>query len=291
MMPALVRRQRSGSVVCPSCGKLVGINDEKCLNCGRRNPGMWGFAPAFRRLGQDFGFTTAVIGGCVALYVTSLLLDPSGIGRGGVFSLLAPTTRSLFVLGASGAVPVFELGRWWTVVSAAWLHGGLLHILFNMLWVRQLAPETAEAYGPARMVIIYTVSGVIGFLASSLVGHYLFFLPRPLGGASFTVGASAPIFGLLGAIVLYGRRRGSSAVGRQALVYAVILGLFGFVMRDIDNWAHLGGFLGGYVTARWLNPWLPERVDHVVGAFACLAATVAAIAASVLTGLPALLQR
>ncbi len=264
----MLRRQRSGSVVCPSCGKLVGINDEKCLNCGRRNPGMWGFTPLFRRLGQDFGFTGAVIGGCVALYAAALLLDPAGMGSGALFSLLSPTTRSLFVLGASGAIPVFELGRWWTVLSAAWLHGGLLHILFNMLWVRQLAPETAEAYGPARMVIIYTLSGVSGFLTSSLVGHYLYFLPSFLGGARFTVGASAPIFGLLGAIVHYGRRRGSSALGRQALGYAVVLGLFGFVMPGIDNWAHLGGFLGGWGVARWLDPWLPERVDHVVAALA-----------------------
>jgi rhomboid protease GluP len=287
----MLRRQRSGSVVCPSCGKLVGVNDEKCFNCGRRNPGMWGFTPLFRRLGQDFGFTGAVIGGCVALYAAALLLDPAGMGSGALFSLLSPTTRSLFVLGASGAIPVFELGRWWTVLSASWLHGGLLHILFNMLWVRQLAPETAEAYGPARMVIIYTLSGVSGFLTSSLVGHYLYFLPSFLGGARFTVGASAPIFGLLGAIVHYGRRRGSSAVGRQALSYAVVLGLFGFVMPGIDNWAHLGGFLGGWGVARWLDPWLPERVDHVVAALACLGATVAAIAASVLTGLPALAQR
>lgn len=287
----MLRRQRSGSVVCPSCGKLVGINDEKCLNCGRRNPGMWGFTPLFRRLGQDFGFTGAVIGGCVALYAAALLLDPAGMGSGALFSLLSPTTRSLFVLGASGAIPVFELGRWWTVLSAAWLHGGLLHILFNMLWVRQLAPETAEAYGPARMVIIYTLSGVSGFLTSSLVGHYLYFLPSFLGGARFTVGASAPIFGLLGAIVHYGRRRGSSALGRQALGYAMVLGLLGFVMPGIDNWAHLGGFLGGWGVARWLDPWLPERVDHVVAALALLAATVAAIAVSVLTGLPALAQR
>ena len=288
---AVLRRQRTGSVVCPSCGRLVGVNDETCLNCGRRNPGLWGFSQAFRRLGQDFGFTPAVIGGCVTLYAVSLLLDPRGIGMGGLGSLLAPTPTSLFLLGASGALPVFELGRWWTVLSAAWLHGGLLHILFNMMWVRQLAPETAEAYGPARMVIIYTLAGVTGFGASSLVGHYLAFLPRFLGGAAFTVGASAPIFGLLGAMVHYGRRRGSSAVGRQALGYAAILGLFGFLMPGIDNWAHAGGFLGGYLASRWLDPWVPERVDHVIAAFACLAATVAAVLASVLTGLPALSQR
>ena len=284
----MLKRQRTGSVVCPSCGKLVGVNDDRCFSCGRRKPGMWGFAAAFRRLGQDFGFTPAVIGGCAALYVVSLLLDPSGVREGGIMSMLAPSTRSLFVLGASGAVPVFDLGRWWTVLSASWLHGSLLHILFNMLWVRQLAPATAEAYGPARMVIIYTVAGATGFLASSLVGHYLFFLPSFLGGARFTIGASASIFGLLGATVHYGRRRGSSAVGREALVWAVVLGLFGFVMPGIDNWAHLGGFAGGYGMARVLDPWKPERVDDVVAAFVCLAASAVAIVASVLTGFPAL---
>ena len=281
----MLKRQRSGSVLCPSCGKLVGVNDGTCLSCGRRNPGMWGFAAAFRRLGQDSGFTTAVIGGCVVLYVTALLLDPAGIAGAGRMSLLAPTTRSLFILGASGAIPVFGLDRWWTVLSATWLHGGLLHILFNMLWVRQLAPATAEAYGPAGMIIIYTAAGAGGFLGSSLVGYYLTFLPGFLGGARFTVGASASIFGLLGAIVYYGRRRGSSAVGREALGYAVILGLFGFVMPGVDNWAHLGGFAAGYGVARILDPWKPERVDHVVGAFLCLTASLLAVLASVLSGL------
>ncbi len=284
----MLKRQTRGSVVCPSCGRLVGVNDEKCLNCGRRNPGMWGFAASFRRLGQDFGFGAVMTGGCLILYLVSLLLDPSNLFGGSLTTLLAPTPRSLFVLGASGAIPVFGLGRWWTVLSAAWLHGGPLHILFNVLWIRQLAPAAAQAYGPARMVIIYTAAGASGFLASSLAGAYLAFLPRFLGGASFTVGASAPIFGLLGAIVHYGRRRGSSAVGREALGYAVVLGLFGFVMPGIDNWAHLGGFAGGYGVARWLDPWREERVDHVVAAFACLAASALAIAASLLTALPTL---
>jgi rhomboid protease GluP len=286
----MLKRQRTGSVVCPSCGKLVGVNDEKCLSCGRRNPGMWGFAASLRRLGQDFGFSAAMTGGCLVLYVVSLLLDPSHVFGGSIMTLLSPTPRSLFVLGSSGAIPVFGLGRWWTVLSASWLHGGPLHILFNILWIRQLAPQTAQAYGPARMVIIYTLAGASGFLASSLAGSYLAFLPRFLGGAGFTVGASASIFGLLGAIVHYGRRRGSSALGREALSYAVVLGLFGFVMPGIDNWAHMGGFAGGYATARWLDPWGEERTDHVVAAFALLAATAAAIAASVLTALPVLMS-
>ena len=63
-------------------------------------------------------------------------------------------------------MPVFQYDRWWTVLSAGWLHSGILHILFNMMWVRQLGPACAEIFGPGRMVIIYTVAGVTGFAAS-----------------------------------------------------------------------------------------------------------------------------
>ena len=60
------------------------------------------------------------------------------------------------MFGASGAYPVFGYGRWWTILSAGWLHGGALHILFNMMWVRQIGPAVADIYGAGRMVIIYT---------------------------------------------------------------------------------------------------------------------------------------
>ena len=86
---------------------------------------------------------------------------------GGIFGFLAPDIGVLFLLGASGGMPVFEFGRWWTVLSAGWLHGSLLHIIFNMMWVRDLGPVVADMYGAGRMVIIYTVAGVSGFLLSS----------------------------------------------------------------------------------------------------------------------------
>src|SRR5262249_33596886 len=130
---------------------------------------------------------------------------------GGAFSILAPSPRALVLLGASGAFPVFVLGSWWTVLSASWLHGSFLHILFNMMWVRDLGPTTADVIGPARTVVIYTVAGVCGFLLSSLAGEYLGWLPIPLlHGARLTIGASASIFGLLGALMHYGRTSGSS---------------------------------------------------------------------------------
>ena len=150
----MLKRQRTGSVLCTSCGVLVGVNDERCYNCNRRNPGLWGYASAVRSLGADVGFTPFVIGTCATLYVLTLLASRGNIGMGGLFSLFSPSTQALFLFGASGAQPVFVFGRWWTVLSAAWLHAGILHILFNMMAVRQLAPGTADLYGPGRMVII-----------------------------------------------------------------------------------------------------------------------------------------
>ena len=276
--------KRSGSVLCPSCGTLVGVNDAECLTCGRRNPGLWGFTKVLRELGDDMGFVNLVLWTCGALYLASLAADVSGIRMDGLLTMLSPSIQSLFLFGASGAVPVFRFGRWWTVLSAAWLHGGVLHIAFNMMWVRDLAPPTARFYGPGRTVIIYTVSGATGFLASSIAWAYFSFLPDILRGGRITVGASAPIFGLLGALLHYGHRGGGSFVSQQAKSLALGMALLGFVMRGVDNWAHLGGFAGGYLAARWLDPRKPERGDHVLVALLCLLLTLAAILVSVAEG-------
>ena len=276
-------RQRSGSVVCPSCGSLVGVRDEQCLGCGRRNPGMWGFAPFLSRWGRDLGFTQVVIGGCIVLYVFTLIADTSGIGAGGL-NLLSPSIQSLFLFGAAGPIPIFRFGRWWTLLSAGWLHGGILHILFNMMSLRQVAPAVSEMYGASRMVIIYTIAGVTGFAASTVFGTMFAGFPI-IGGAGFTVGASASILGLLGALVFYGRRTGSSIIREQAKSWLIMLIVMGLFFRGIDNWAHLGGFAGGYGAAKFLDPLRPERLDHLVGALICLALTVIAIAFSVVHGL------
>jgi len=290
------KRQKTGSVVCASCGSLVGVNDDQCYTCGRRNPGLWGFGPMLRRFGNDFGFVTLVVYGCTALYVATLLvtvlLGGSVMSGGNVMGLLSPNTAVAIAFGASGAIPVFGQGMWWTVLSAGWLHGSALHILFNMLWVRQLGPATADIYGAGRMVIIYSIASVTGFLLSSTAGLFLGGMPIPfLRGAMVTLGASAPIFGLLGALVYYGRRGGSSMVGGQALQYAIVLFVMGLIMPGVDNFAHGGGFVGGYLAGLWLDPLKRERVDHLAYAAGCLGATALAIVASLITILPALLRQ
>jgi membrane associated rhomboid family serine protease len=284
----MLRRQTTGSVICASCGVLVGVNDDTCYNCGRRNPGLWGFAPLLRSLGRDVGFVPFVIGMCATVYVLTLIASRGNIGQGGLFSFLGPSTPAAFLFGASGAIPVFRYGRWWTVMSASWLHAGVLHILFNMMAVRQLAPVTAEFYGPGRMVIIYTAGGIAGFALSSFAGEYLptfqllFFR---LGGSSFTLGASASISGLIGALMYYGRRSGSSIVRSEATRFVLMLVFYGFLMPGIDNFAHAGGFGGGYLAAMIMDPLKPERGDHMLVAVICLALSIASIVASVVQGI------
>jgi rhomboid protease GluP len=277
----MFKRQTSGAVVCRTCGMLVGVRDERCYQCGTRNPGLWGYAPLIRRMGSDLGFVPLLIGGCVVLYVIALLLSGGGTSRGGPMGLLSPSTQSLLILGASGAVPVLGYGRWWTLLSAAWLHANLLHILFNMLWVRQLAPATAELYGPGKLVIIYTVSSVTGFGLSTLAGVVLPGVPF-LGGAGMTVGASAPIFGLLGALVYYGRRGGSHLASGQAATYAIVLFVMGFIMPGVDNYAHAGGFAGGWLAGKVLDPLQPERLNHLVAALVCLVLSLLSVVWSVI---------
>ena len=275
----MFKRQTEGSVICTSCGVLVGVNDATCYNCGRRNPGLWGFGPALRRLGNDLGFVPIVTGGTIVLFVLSLILS-----RDGMQMMLSPSGPILITLGASGAYPVIVLGRWWTVLTAGWLHGGILHIFFNVLWIRQLAPEIANLYGAGRMIIIYTVSGITGFGLSTAM--FLMPIQLPLfGGANVTVGASAAIFGLLGALVHYGQRTGSSHVGQAGLQYALIMGVMGFIIPGVDNSAHLGGFIGGYLPSLLLDPLKPERIDHLAIAVGCLIVTFVALIASVVTAL------
>ncbi len=287
----MLKRQTQGSVVCPSCGRLVGVMDDRCFNCGRWNPGLWGYATWVNKLGRDFGFTQIVIGGCLLLFIATLLYAPDKVHMGGLMSLFSPASEALYLFGMSGTIPVFRDGRWWTVLSAAWLHGSALHILFNMLWIRQLAPTVAELFGVGRLVIIYTFSSISGFLLSSLAG-LLFFLPAPLQGAYFTVGASAPLFGLFGALSAYGQRTGQARLrehGVQFLVLWLVIGVMvsfssGPNAIRIDNWAHLGGFAGGYLGARWLDPMRPEEPQHIILALVCLGLTVLSIILSLVHG-------
>jgi len=262
-------RKNSGAILCPACGKLTNANAPVCLACGRRNPGMWGFASPLRALFRSWDFTNSITAACVALYVVSLALDPlAALRPRGAFDLFAPSGGALYTLGMTGSV-AWAQGRWWTLLTAIYLHGSLLHIILNALWIRQLGPTVEELYGAARLVVIFTVSGVSGFVLSNAVG-----IP-------FTIGASGGVFGLLGALVAFGRKRGGMfgrMVLRQYGHWALMLFIAGFFMSGVNNWGHAGGFAGGFVAGLLLS--LAEHraettTDQLLAAGAILVTVIA----------------
>jgi len=235
-------RQTQGSLVCPQCGKLVGISEPHCPYCGTWQPGLFGFAPVLQRLvGSRIDLVSLILMACITLYGTALLLQPDAWLSGrGMFSFLSPGSRALYQLGMTGGV-AWSLGWWWTLLTANYLHGGLLHIFFNMMWVRNLAPAATEVYGPARTFVLFNLSGAVGFLISNVMSGFP------------TIGASGGIFGLLAALIVYGRRRGSSMMSAQLWQWALILGFLGFIMPGVNNWAHAGGFAGGWVSGQLMG--------------------------------------
>jgi rhomboid protease GluP len=254
---------------------------------------MWGLTSVLSNLGRELPFDNVVVGGCIFLYLAMIGVmmvdDPESIHimEGGIFNILPPGNEALLRFGAAGAFPVFLFDRWWTLLSAGWLHANLLHIAFNVYWIRLLAPATSELYGASRMIVIYTISTIVGFLFSSGVGAYVLLGKHltwleglRLGGSGLTVGASAPILGLLGAAVCYGHRTGAYSASRQAWSYALFMIVFGFLMSRVDNWAHIGGFLGGYLAGLLLRPERKESPTDTALAILCLVATAASIVAS-----------
>jgi rhomboid protease GluP len=283
----MLERQTSGSISCPSCHKMISVDARTCPHCDRRNPSLWGYKRSLQKLGDDFGVIPIVMGGCFLLYVITLALAPNeirwgGIGVNALFGFLAPSSDSLFICGSTGAKPVFEAGRWWTVLSGGWLHVSFFHLAFNLAVFRYLALQIAQFCGASRLVIFYTISIITGAIFTSSVGHYFDNLPALLQGAPVAVGASGGVFGLLGALVAYGQMQGDSEIVKNNFQFFVV-GFVGGLLLGADNWGHFGGFLGGYLVTRlpWFNPQKRESHGHLLIAIALLAASFLSVIASV----------
>lgn len=272
----MAKQNNLGAIICPNCGRMISASAETCIHCGTRNPNLWGMASTLRKIfGGHTSLMPIVVATCIALYVLSLLIDPQAIMHPqGLFGILAPSSQSLFKLGMTGAVPVNN-GRWWTLITAIYLHGGLLHIFFNVMWIRQLGPAVEEFFGISRSFIIFTLSGVLGFVFSTYAGH------------AYTLGASGSIFGLLGALIYYGRKRGGtfgSAIYRQLGQWAIVLFIFGLLFPIVDNYAHAGGFIGGYLGANVLGfiEIKRENRSHQMVALGLMGLTIFAFLLSIL---------
>ena len=255
------------SILCPNCRKLISADEPNCPYCGLARPGLLNMAGIIRKI-FAFNPILTIIYVNIFFYVVSLLLNPTGIFSGGGFlSFLSPSGQSLLLLGATGTFPVFGFNRYWSLVSASFLHGGIIHLAFNMMALYQLGPFVLHVFGFHRFFSIYILTGIAGFAVSLIFG------------VDFTIGASASICGLIGAIVYYGKNRGGEfgqAIYKQALGWIVGLIIFGLIFKGINNWAHGGGVISGILLAMLMgyNEKRDETAKQKLLAYVCILVTL-----------------
>lgn len=143
-------------------------------------------------------------------------------------------------------------GQWWRIISSMFLHIGIFHLIMNMLALYYLGHAVEGIYGTGRFFIIYMLAGIGGGLAS-----FAFTI-------NVSAGASGAIFGLFGALLFFGlihKRLFFQTMGTNLLVIIGINLVFGFTVPQIDNSAHLGGLIGGFIAAAILH--LPQQKHFI----------------------------
>jgi rhomboid protease GluP len=228
--------------MCPHCRAFITNKDRTCPYCNesvgtraidRRNPAalLGGIIPHAR-------FTTVVILVINFGLFLATALYSMGAGNGGDFWGIDVVTLVKF--GAK--YNVLARGEWWRLVTAGFLHGGLLHILMNSWVLFDLGPQVEEIYGTSRMLVIYFVSNVVGFYLSAVWSP-----------AIPSVGASAALMGLIGAMIALGVRHQNplgSSIRQTYIRWAIYIILFGLLPGlHVDNAAHIGGLAAGFGTA------------------------------------------
>ncbi|MBV9507940.1 MAG: rhomboid family intramembrane serine protease [Acidobacteriia bacterium] len=263
-------RQMETRRMCPHCRAFITTHDRVCPYCNekvgpkaidRRNPGeiLGGLIPQAQ-------FTTIVILVInFGLFIATVLYSMKG-GNGSAFLGIDPQT--LFNFGAKYP-PYIRAGQWWRLVTAGFLHGGVLHILMNSWVLFDVGAQVEEIYGTSRLLVIYFASTVAGFYLSTLWSR------------AISVGASAALMGLIGAMIalsMHHRSAMTTAIRGTYIrwvVYILLIGLLPGI--GIDNAAHIGGLAAGFgvAYAAGLPSAVPSAREQVwrVAAWVCVAVT------------------
>jgi rhomboid protease GluP len=224
-----------GASVCPLCGTSVKAPRARGGSAGGRILG--GLIPL------PSTATSALVAANIALYGVAWYLTRAAASEpGGAFSGEIDA-RVLLRLGAKFG-PAMVAGQWWRLVTAMFLHAGLLHIGLNLWCLFDLGPSVESLFSTAKFLAFYLATGIAGFVLS------LWWSPFGI-----SVGASGAILGLIG--ILIGASFHHGHLGKeyrsQLWRWVIYIGIFGLLFRA-DNAAHLGGLACGAV----LGYFVPE---------------------------------
>ena len=160
------------------------------------------------------------------------------------------------------SVPAIKAGRWWTLITSMFLHGGIVHILCNMVSLYYLGAMSESVFGKVKYLILYFASGIIGGIAFCAA-------QMAMGLSTGAVGASGAIFGLFGAYgYLLVRERKDNKIfvmkpGQADITsYITMLAInifFGLTSSGIANEAHIGGLIAGFAISAIMYPMIIRR--------------------------------
>jgi membrane associated rhomboid family serine protease len=229
-----------GRPICPDCMTSTSVG-MRCPECA---PGSSRVQRATSAVSPDTPLLTYILIGLCVIVELGVIAGGSDFAGGGL--LASPLARDGALFG-----PAVAAGDVWRLVTAGFLHSGLLHLGFNMLILWQLGTLLEPAIGRLRFGVIYFVSLLCGSFGALLMS--------PNG---FTVGASGAVFGLMAAAVVIMRSRGIDPMASGLPFWIGINLLITFTIPGISIGGHLGGLVGGAVVAFLLFE-LPQRARGI----------------------------
>ena len=228
---------------CPECVRQQSAGGSRARVVTRQQVrSRWGAAGGVMSGGAPV--TKVLIGINVALFLAELLFGAVGVMGGG-------STAMLVDMGALVPAYVAIKHEYWRLFTAMWLHGGLLHVAFNMYALYIGGSFLEVLAGKGKYLAIYLIAGVAGNVA-------VYLLAAPI---SVTIGASTAIFGIFGALFTYSLHNRDSAVGRalQSMGTVILINLvITFVVPGISWQGHVGGLIGGVLAVEALT-WFGQR--------------------------------
>jgi len=204
----------------------------------------------------------------IVMFATALLMAPQSINTSlNPMLFLSPGVAVLVKLGASGTAPVFSEDRWWTVITANYLHGSLLHLLFNVSALHSVGKITIEIFKPSRFFLIYALGGAASMAASSLAGIQL------------TLGASGAVCALIGCMSYDDWRSNKGNLKMRIAsvgIWIIFISAIGIFLPNVNNWAHAVGFVSGFFLGFCFWPRTTHQEDTLfrITASICMLITI-----------------
>jgi rhomboid protease GluP len=158
-------------------------------------------------------------------------------------SIFNADVYALIALGAKQNTLIVQ-GEYYRFITAMFLHGGIIHLGFNMYALKAIGPTIEKAFGKIKYLLIYFLGGAISVIASFVFSEEV------------SIGASGAIFALLGSTLILALRM-KDKLGKEMvrnILSVIAINIFiGFSMPNIDNFAHIGGLVGGIAVTSLLK--------------------------------------